>query len=77
MGALSNFNDTFEYFSSRGYKVLIPELPLYTLPLLKTNVKNLAKFIRRFIEHKELKDVILLGNSLGGHIGLYLSLIHI
>ena len=49
MGALSNFDKTFEYFSKKGYKVLIPELPLYTLPLLKTNVKNLANFLHEFI----------------------------
>ena len=71
MGALSNFDKTFVHFSSKGYKVLIPELPLYTLPLIKTNVKNLAKFLRDFIAFKELKGVILLGNSLGGHIALY------
>ena len=71
MGALSNFDETFKLFSKKGYKVLIPELPLYTLPLIKTNVKNLAKFLHDFIEFKELKDVILLGNSLGGHIALY------
>lgn len=71
MGALSNFDATFNYFSKKGYKVFIPELPLYTLPLLKTNVKNLARFLHEFIEFKALKDVILLGNSLGGHIALY------
>lgn len=71
MGALSNFDKTFQYFSDKGYKVLIPELPLYTLPLLKTNVKNLAKFIHDFIEFKGLKNATLLGNSLGGHIALY------
>ena len=71
MGALSNFGDTFNHFSKKGYKVLIPELPLYTLPLLKTNVKNLASFLHDFIEYKNLKDVVLLGNSLGGHIALY------
>lgn len=71
MGALSNFDDTFNHFSKKGYKVLILELPLYTLPIIKTNVKNLAKFLHKFIEYKELKDVVLLGNSLGGHIALY------
>ncbi len=71
MGALSNFDATFSHFSSKGYKVLIPELPLYSLPLLKTNVKHLAKYLNDFIEHKQLKNVVLLGNSLGGHIALY------
>ncbi|MDY0780744.1 alpha/beta hydrolase [Tenacibaculum sp. IB213877] len=71
MGALSNFDETFKHFSENGYKVLIPELPLYTLPLLKTNVKNLASFLHDFIEYKKLEEVVLLGNSLGGHIALY------
>ena len=33
MGALSNFEATFNHFSNNGYKVFIPELPLYSLPL--------------------------------------------
>ncbi|MDG1698294.1 MAG: alpha/beta hydrolase [Polaribacter sp.] len=74
MGALSNFKETFNYFSTNGYRVLIPELPLYKLPLLKTNVKNLAQFLKEFMEFKELDNVILLGNSLGGHIGLYFTM---
>jgi len=73
MGALSNFDSTFNYFSNKGYKVLIPELPLYSLPLLRTNVKNLAKFLKDFIEYKKLGKVVILGNSLGGHIGLYFT----
>ena len=70
MGGLSNFQGVTEYFPKKGYKVLIPELPIYDMPMLKTNVKQFAKFLAKFIEFKELKDVILLGNSLGGHIGL-------
>ena len=73
MGALSNFEDTFNHFSKNGYKVLIPELPLYTLPLIKTNVKNLAAFLKEFLEYKEIDNAILLGNSLGGHISLYFT----
>ncbi len=71
MGNLSNFDQVFDYFSAKGYKILMPELPIYSLPLLRTNVKSLARFIKRFTEHKELNDYILLGNSLGGHIALY------
>jgi len=73
MGALSNFEATFNYFSNNGYKVLIPELPLYTLPLLKTNVKNLTLFLKSFMTYKKIDSAILLGNSLGGHIGLYFT----
>lgn len=71
MGNLSNFDGVFEHFSSKGYHVLMPELPIYSLPLIKTNVKNLAKFIRDFTQFKKLENYILLGNSLGGHIALY------
>ena len=73
MGALSNFGATFNYFSNNGFKVLIPELPLYSLPLIKTNVKNLAAFLKDFLEYKEIDNAILLGNSLGGHITLYFT----
>jgi len=71
MGNLSNFDGVFDYFSDLGYNVLMPELPLYTLPLVKTNVKNLSKFVKEFVGFKKLDKYILLGNSLGGHIALY------
>ena len=70
MGGLSNFEGVNTYFPPKGYKVVIPELPLYSMPMLKTTVKNFAKYLKKFIDYKELEDVILLGNSLGGHIGL-------
>ena len=70
MGGLSNFQGVMEHFPEKGYKILVPELPIYDHPMLKTNVKSFAKFVAHFIQFKGLKDVILLGNSLGGHIGL-------
>ncbi len=70
MGGLSNFEGVTNYFSTKGYNVLIPELPLYSMSLLKTNVKSFANFLEKFIAFKKLNNVILLGNSLGGHIGL-------
>ena len=71
MGGLSNFDAVTSFFSTKGYKVLIPELPIYSMSLLKTNVKNFANYLRDFIDFKGFDEVILLGNSLGGHIGLY------
>ncbi|RMA57687.1 alpha/beta fold hydrolase [Ulvibacter antarcticus] len=70
MGGLSNFDGVSNYFPEKGYKLVIPELPIYTMSLLNTNVKKFAKYVSDFIDHKGYKDVILLGNSLGGHIGL-------
>jgi len=71
MGGLSNFEGVVNHFSQKGYKVIIPELPIYTQNLLKTNVKAFARYVKDFITYKKLERVILLGNSLGGHIALY------
>ena len=71
MGNLSNFDGVFDHFSDLGYQVIMPELPIYTLPLLKTNVKNLSKFIKDFVKFKGIDKYILMGNSLGGHIALF------
>ncbi len=71
MGGLSNFGGVADFFPKHGYKVVIPELPLYSQNILKTNVKAFARFVKDFITFKGFDKVILLGNSLGGHVALY------
>ena len=73
MGGLSNFEGVTAFFSENGYRVIIPELPIYGLPILKTTVKNLALHVSKFMDFMELEEAIILGNSLGGHIGLLLA----
>ncbi len=73
MGGLSNFEGVTNHFSTKGYKIIIPELPLYKLSLIKTNVKSFANFLKEFLDSRDLKEIILLGNSLGGHIALLFS----
>ena len=68
-GALSNFEHLFSHFAGR-MRVIIPMLPLYDLPLATTSAKTLAKHVEGFIDHLGLDKVHLLGNSLGGHVGL-------
>ena len=75
MGALSNWEGVIEQFKGE-YKVVIPILPIYDLPLLTTGVKSLAKFVHKFVKYKNFDQVILLGNSLGGHVGLIYALSH-
>ena len=72
-GALSNFKDLVDHFKET-HRVIIPMLPLYELTLPNTTVAGLAKHVQKFIEAQELTDVHLLGNSLGGHIGLVYAL---
>ncbi|TPN85846.1 alpha/beta fold hydrolase [Aquimarina algicola] len=72
MGGLSNFDGVVSFFPKNGYKVLIPELPLYTMPIVKTSIGAFTRYLNDFIEHLGYhnKEAILLGNSLGGHIAL-------
>ncbi|HVK49384.1 MAG TPA: alpha/beta hydrolase [Pseudobacter sp.] len=74
-GALSNFQDLIEYFRHH-YKVVVPILPLLDLDLLHTSVSGLQKYVHKFIEHRDYKDIHLLGNSLGGHVGILHILKH-
>src|SRR5215207_7861673 len=74
-GALSNFKDLIEYFKHH-YKVVVPMLPLFDLDLLHTTVGGLAKFVHKFLEAKDYKNIHLLGNSLGGHVALVYLLKH-
>ncbi len=72
-GALSNFKDVTDFFSP-NYTVVIPILPLYTLDLDKTSVTGMVDYVEAFIDFKGYKDINLIGNSLGGHIALLLTL---
>jgi 2-hydroxy-6-oxonona-2,4-dienedioate hydrolase len=74
-GALSNFHDLITHFSKTN-KVVVPLLPLLELDLLHTSVGGLQKFVLRFIEHRNYNNIHLLGNSLGGHVGLVYVLKH-
>ncbi|KAB2916232.1 MAG: abhydrolase domain-containing 18 [Bacteroidetes bacterium] len=72
-GALSNWKDVIDRFSG-SYKVVIPMMPIYDMPVLTTSVKGLAKFIEEFVEFKGYSNMTVLGNSLGGHVALVYSL---
>jgi len=75
MGALSNWEQVIEEYSKK-YRVIIPILPIYDLPLLTTGVKTLSKYVHRFVQFKKLNNFVLIGNSLGGHVALIYTLAH-
>ena len=54
-GALSNFNEVIDQFSQK-YKVVVPLMPLYDSPLLKTSVGAMAEFINEFIKFKNYNN---------------------
>jgi pimeloyl-ACP methyl ester carboxylesterase len=74
-GALSNFNEVVEGFKSK-YRVLIPVMPIYDMPMRQASLEGLLAFIEKFVAFKDLTDLTLLGNSLGGHVGLMYTLAH-
>jgi pimeloyl-ACP methyl ester carboxylesterase len=74
-GALSNFGELIGYFRHHN-KVVVPILPLLDLDLLHTTVGGLEKFVYKFIEHRDYRNIHLLGNSLGGHVALMYVLRH-
>lgn len=76
MGGLSNFQGILNFFPQKGYRVIIPELPVYTLPLVKTSVRSLSEYVYDFLQHKGFSNSILVGNSLGGHVGLLFTKNH-
>lgn len=74
MGGLSNFTELISFFSQKGYRVYFPQLPMYELPVLNTSLGALAKYVAEFIEKEVGEKAIVIGNSMGGHIGLILTL---
>lgn len=74
-GALSNFQDLVQHFSAK-HNVVIPLLPIYELPILQVSVTGLVEFVDKFVAHKGYDKVHVLGNSLGGHVGLLYVIAH-
>ena len=57
--------------------MVFPQLPLYTSSLLDSTVSGMVAFIETIIEDKKYSKVHLVGNSLGGHIGLVYAIKHV
>ena len=68
-GAISNWDDVIHQFSEH-YRLVIPMLPVYEMPVRKAGLDNLNTFLENFVDEMNLKDMTVMGNSLGGHIGL-------
>ena len=75
LGALSNFKGIIEAFKD-DYKVVVPILPIYEMPLFQVSVTGLVDYVAEFVKYKNYNAVNVLGNSLGGHIGLLYTLAH-
>lgn len=74
LGNLDNWSDTIGALSNEGYRVMVPLLPVYDLPMKQTHVPGLVEYVHGFIDELELDNIVLIGNSLGGHIALLYAL---
>jgi len=74
-GGLSNFEAQIEFFKDR-FNVILPTLPIMTLPLRKVSLAGLVDHLEDFIVHKNLPPIHIMGNSLGGHVAILYALAH-
>lgn len=73
-GQLSNWKSVVEQFSV-SYNIYVPSLPIYDTPK-KDPLYFLVGYLEKFIEGYNLKDIILVGNSLGGHVAILYASLH-
>lgn len=76
LGDLSNWTHTIAALSREGYRVIVPLLPVYALPMKRTSVTGLVTYVYDFLHALALGPVVIGGNSLGGHIALKFTLEH-
>jgi len=72
-GALSNWGAVIEKFSS-SRRIIIPLLPIYEMPLRQAGLEGLTAHVEEFVSLMKLENMVVMGNSLGGHIGLMYTL---
>lgn len=72
-GALSNWEGVVNRFSKK-FRVVIPMLPIYEMPIKEAGLEGLRKFVEDFVAFKGLDQMTIMGNSLGGHVALLYTL---
>jgi len=72
-GALSNWEEVVNHYS-KNLRVVIPMLPIYDMPIKEAGLEGLREFTEKFVDTMKLDNMIIMGNSLGGHIGILYTL---
>ncbi|MDE2731865.1 MAG: alpha/beta hydrolase [Bacteroidota bacterium] len=52
------------------YRVLVPRLPIDSMPMDEANVQALQEYVSRFLADLSIEKVVAIGNSLGGQLAL-------
>ena len=74
LGEANQWTATIDALAAHHYRVLVPVIPLDTLPLRKANMQGVVEYVRGFTEALNLDTMVLVGNSLGGQIALLYAL---
>ena len=72
-GALSNWEAVVSHYS-RHFRVIIPMLPIYEMPIKEAGLPGLREYVEQFVVLMKLDNLIIMGNSLGGHVGILFTL---
>jgi len=72
-GALSNWEGVVRHYSSH-FRVIIPMLPIYEMPIKEAGLQGLREFVEQFVAKMKLDKMMIMGNSLGGHVGILYTL---
>ncbi len=76
LGGVANWASVVRTLTAHRYRVLVPVLPMYDLPMKESNVQGLIDHVRGFLQAAELGEVVLAGNSLGGQVAVFYALHH-
>ena len=76
MGGVENFGEMVDFISAE-YKVYGLDLKLFEgRTILKVSVKALSDYLYEFMSLLSIESAVLIGNSMGGHIGLIFAKDH-
>jgi pimeloyl-ACP methyl ester carboxylesterase len=67
-GQLSNWDGVVAQFGE-AYNIYVPALPIYDTPK-NDPLYFLVDYLEQYIANHDLKNIILVGNSLGGHVAI-------
>ena len=65
LGSFRNF-EAIANTLANDYRIIVPYLPMYDMPLVDCTVNGLSKYLEQFITDLALENSILAGNSMGG-----------
>lgn len=72
-GSMGNYEALIKGLKS-NYRLVVPLLPIFELPSRKVSMTTLMEHVHEFILTQGYTTIHIVGNSLGGHIGLLLTL---